>query len=262
MLKLYLAKTDAFCGRDRFLQGCSFVDSVRLEKIHACKTPEDKVRSLCCGLLLQYALDCALSGAPCGRMAEDAGGRTDALKKREICYGYGKHGKPYFPAYPGFHFSLSHSGGYAGIAFSDRAVGMDIQQKRPLREAMADRVLSGPEHAHYGALDTAEEKDAWFFRCWCAKESYLKLTGSGLSRDLKGISYEAEKNLIREIRACGKDGDGKPAEEKTAYCKEYVPAEGYFMNVCTMGTAEKDSLQFPEAAYDATEALLKLIGAV
>ena len=53
----------------------------------------------------------------------------------------GAHGKPYFPDAPQLQFSISHSGAYWLCAFS---------------------------HAP-------------FFDLWCAKESYLKFTGEGLS---------------------------------------------------------------------------------
>lgn len=42
-------------------------------------------------------------------------------------------GKPWFPAAPELHFSISHSGGRWVCAFADAPVGLDLQAHRPCR---------------------------------------------------------------------------------------------------------------------------------
>ena len=39
-----------------------------------------------------------------------------------------ENGKPFFPAYPDFHYNISHSGDYAALAFAGQPVGIDIQK--------------------------------------------------------------------------------------------------------------------------------------
>ena len=38
-----------------------------------------------------------------------------------------ENGKPYFPAYPDFHYNISHSGGLVVCGFADHPLGIDIQ---------------------------------------------------------------------------------------------------------------------------------------
>lgn len=203
MLQIYLMKTDDFLENDKFLQGCSLVDGVRLQKIQSCKQTEDKVRSLCCGLLLQYA------------MKKQIGGKMPL----DLQYRSGEHGKPYFADYPQLHFNLSHSGEYVVLAFANQEVGIDIQQKRPIKEALVKKVLSGWEYIQYKRLTDGDACN-WFFRCWCAKESYSKLNGIGLRQELAEISYKPEAERI----CAGND---------SAFCREYQIGTDYYMNVCT-----------------------------
>lgn len=89
----------------------------------------------------------------------------------------GTHGKPYFPDAPQLQFSISHSGAYWLCAFSAAPVGLDVQQHRDCqKQALARRFFSPAEQAFLERTSHAP-----FFDLWCAKESYLKFTGEGLS---------------------------------------------------------------------------------
>lgn len=89
----------------------------------------------------------------------------------------GAHGKPYFPDAPQLQFSISHSGAYWLCAFSAAPVGLDVQQHRDCqKQALARRFFSPAEQAFLERTSHAP-----FFDLWCAKESYLKFTGEGLS---------------------------------------------------------------------------------
>lgn len=77
-------------------------------------------------------------------------------------------GKPYFPAYPTVHFSLSHSSGAAAAAVSDMPVGVDIQRLCPVRPETLAR-LGGPQQ-------TPEA----FFQNWVRWEARAKRAGGGL----------------------------------------------------------------------------------
>lgn len=90
----------------------------------------------------------------------------------------------------GWHFSLSHSGDIAVCAVSERAVGVDVEAQRTISTGMRRKIL------HESETDTPDSRLLWK---WVAKESYLKLTGEGLSRPMNGFS--AEEGAIR-------DGDG------------------------------------------------------
>ena len=86
-------------------------------------------------------------------------------------------GKPWFPAAPELHFSISHSGRRWVCAFADAPVGLDLQAHRPCRALALARRFFAPEEAEW----LRSRGEAAFFDLWCAKESWLKYTGRGLS---------------------------------------------------------------------------------
>ena len=231
MPEVYIARTDVFLEETVFRQGCAAVDSVRLAGVNACRRREDKARSLCCGLLLQYAMR----------------RRLRTKKKLELRYGYGTYGKPYFVDEPDMHFSLSHSGAYAAAVFAPCRAGIDIQCRRPLRDGVVRRGLSERELARYERMENGEARTDWFFRCWCAKESYTKLTGVGMTGDFRRISFLPEEGKI--LPDCEKAEDAFPV-----VMREYVPFPGYYLHVCTAPC----SRPLPERAEDVTAQLLQL----
>jgi 4'-phosphopantetheinyl transferase len=87
-------------------------------------------------------------------------------------------------------------------------------------------------------LDEADEKQAeeLFFRLWTAKESYLKLTGQGITAGMDGFRADLSQGVILDA------GDGS----KKAYIKEYHPLEDYFI---TAAAGEKDFLVLTKRIY-------------
>lgn len=138
----------------------------RQEKIARLRFEKDRRLSLGAGQLLQRAL--------C-----DAGfGETDAVPVLS------EYGKPFFPAFAGFHFNLSHSGTQVLCAVADTEVGCDIELRGEYKDKLAKRFFHPDEYAALCALPTAEAQAALFFRLWTLKESFLKATGRGLSLPL------------------------------------------------------------------------------
>ena len=76
------------------------------------------------------------------------------------------NGKPFFPARPDIHFSLSHTKTHVMAVLGDAPCGCDTEAIRPLRSGVAERVCAPEE------LDCFD-----FFSCWVLKESFLKVTG-------------------------------------------------------------------------------------
>ncbi|GGT19432.1 4'-phosphopantetheinyl transferase family protein [Streptomyces purpureus] len=84
------------------------------------------------------------------------------------------HGKPVVEtAGPALDFSLSHAGGLAVVAVSDRAVGVDVEDTtagaQPLAPALTERERET-------CLSYAD-----FARLWTRKEAVLKAVGKGLA---------------------------------------------------------------------------------
>ena len=110
----------------------------------------------------------------------------------DLTLAQGEFGKPYFPASPWLHFSISHSGGYWLLGLSLTALGLDIQEKRPADYLALARRWFKPAEAANVAQGGAEA----FYEVWCAREAYLKLIGCGLSQADKAES------LVRDGQLC------------------------------------------------------------
>lgn len=135
-------------------------------------------------------------------------------------FSYGSNGKPYFPDYPQFHFSISHSGNYAVCAASDCEVGVDIQEIRPVKASIAERFFTETERMQMERV-TGDEEIRMLFRIWSAKESYVKLTGRGMAEGLQTFTADLENGRIwRADTACA------------AYLKEYKAPAHYVLTAC------------------------------
>ena len=100
---------------------------------------------------------------------------------------FGKKGKPFFPAMPQVHFSVTHSGRYWMCAFSGQNIGLDLQEHRSCdRRGLSARFFHPAEDAFL-----QQREDAVFFDLWAAKESYVKFTGEGITEGLDYFSVVA-----------------------------------------------------------------------
>lgn len=86
-------------------------------------------------------------------------------------------GKPWFPAFPHFHFSVSHTEGFALCALGDCPLGCDIQAVRPRRDGLAEFAFSPAELAWLAARGSSW---ADFALLWTRKEAAVKQNGAGL----------------------------------------------------------------------------------
>lgn len=115
----------------------------------------------------------------------------------ELDYKRDTRGKPFFPLLRNFHFSISHSGIYVAVAFSDDKVGFDIERIRPdFPDAakLSERFFSAAEAEYVSAgSKNIEVENEKFFRIWCLKESAVKFSGNGLSDIRKYECFDAVK---------------------------------------------------------------------
>ena len=112
---------------------------------------------------------------------------------------YSERGKPYFPTYPGVHFSLSHSYGCILVGVHDRPLGVDIERFRPVRAERLRRVLGA---------ETEED----FWRRWTEYESRCKR---------RGIGAAGQKGLLLPPVPLHLD-----AQAQNKRCSEGAAAEG------------------------------------
>ena len=126
-------------------------------------------------------------------------------------FDFGSHGKPVLRDHPALHFSLSHSGNAVLCALDRRPVGADIEM---IRRRGLEHLLSVFSAAEQASIERAASPEVCFTRLWTRKESYLKLTGEGLTGT----------KALREI----------PTEDNSAVYFETVirEAEGFVYSVC------------------------------
>jgi 4'-phosphopantetheinyl transferase len=111
-------------------------------------------------------------------------GRYLGVEPGRLVIGQAAHGKPVLAAEHGdaVRFNLTHSGGRGLLAVAcGREVGIDLEQARPLPDALAigESFFSPRENAVLRGLPPGEREQA-FLNCWTRKEAFLKATGKGL----------------------------------------------------------------------------------
>ena len=181
------------------------IDAMRREKLARIKGETERKRSLCAGLLVNYAVWQFQKEQECdfGQVEEVSPAELLCIPRQEYDYRQDSNGKPYLADLPGFFFNVSHSGDYVLLARDTKELGADIQKMdRTVTDALAGKVLSKAEYAHYCTLPNEEQRKA-FYRAWTIKESCCKLTGKGLSQDFREMKLSEtgqEIVLIGEAR--------------------------------------------------------------
>lgn len=110
-----------------------------------------------------------------------------------VKYEYSETGAPVIE---GGFISISHTDGLAGCAVSAIPIGFDIEVIRNVNLKIADRVLCREELVEF---HSSEAKLNYLFSTWTAKESFLKLTGEGLSGGMKGFRFFEKQKKIKRL---------------------------------------------------------------
>lgn len=153
---------------DQFGSWYAMADESRRSRCDACRVREDRLRSIA-GDHLARTLLAQLRGVDPG----------------SIHFSRTEDGKPYAAGLDA-HFNISHSGHYVVCAVSEKPVGIDVEQMRPVRARLAKRVCTEAEYAWYQEAESNEETIRRFFRIWTTKEAYFKWVGTGIT-DLKAF---------------------------------------------------------------------------
>ncbi|MEE1155169.1 MAG: 4'-phosphopantetheinyl transferase superfamily protein [Acutalibacteraceae bacterium] len=182
MNDIYLLDCSVLDDDSVFYKYYNLMSAYRKNKIDRLIPRKSKNLSLGAGILLDYYL------------------RQHKLQEKEMVYSFNQSEKPYFSNYPNLHFNLSHSGNIAICVFSDKEVGCDIEQIDKPLEDVAKRFFTENEYRYIFKNTLDSEKAERFYRIWTLKESYLKLTGKGLSGGLDSFSIKInnENNVLVE----------------------------------------------------------------
>ena len=119
------------------------------------------------------------------------------------------NGKPYFPARPDIHFSVSHSASHVLCAVDGSPVGCDIESPREVSRRVMDYAASPEELEMLDFLDL-----------WVLKESYIKLFGLTLA-SAKKLSFSMA-------------GGVASAPDPSVFCRVYRDIPGCPAAVCSM----------------------------
>lgn len=172
---------------EEFESWYAMADEKRRQKCDACRVPEDRLCSIAGDHLARILLAQLCSVDPASIRFE----RTE-------------DGKPYALGL-GAHFNVSHSGHFVVCGVSDKPVGIDIEQMRPVREKLVKKVCTDAELSWYQEAESTEEATRRFFQIWTSKEAYFKWAGTGIT-DLKafdtldhirsGGTFELEGHMV------------------------------------------------------------------
>ncbi len=130
----------------------------------------------------------------------------------------GANGKPMMD---GIYFNLSHTEGRVLLAVGDSEAGCDIERVKEFPLQVAKRFFCCGEQEYISSFPEGKERDRAFFRLWTVRESYMKMTGEGMSLPFDAFEVLTEEGLgiLREGRM------------EDCYIREYVIGE-YQAAVC------------------------------
>lgn len=217
MVKLYVADITNLPNPLSCPELLKRLPAERQQKIHNMKQEKSRKQSMGAGLLLQKVL---------------------ALYHMEMStLAVGEHGKPMVE---GLQFNLSHSGNLVICAVSNQAVGCDVEMIRKAPKGVAERYFSESEKEYLNQF-CGEDYDTAFFRLWTMKESYVKMTGEGMS--LPQGEYEIVVGDSLDISSENMKGScygyarvNRGGQVQDCYISE-VAVRGYIISICAKSSA-------------------------
>lgn len=156
----------------------------------------------------------------------------------ETAYKYGTNGKPYLAGRQDVYFNLSHSEDIVICAISSQEIGCDVEKISEINLGIARRFFSTEEYEIITAGKTEEEMRDIFFRLWTLKESFIKLTGRGLSLPMNSfcIHFDTDKISVKQ-----------KLDDRTYYFKEFNLQRDYKCSICGLdfgiGTNDKVKIE-------------------
>lgn len=154
------------------------VKQYRKDKINLLERKEDKVRSLAAEFLLKKCLT---------KFGLD-------YSKEEIVVD--ENGKPYLKSNNAF-FNLSHSRSKVFCVVSSCPVGCDVQYKKEVDINIARRFFTLSEYNEIVRQISIEGMKEYFYKIWCAKESFVKCTGLGLKQPFNSFEVNIDNDKVK-----------------------------------------------------------------
>ena len=131
-------------------------------------------------MILVYFTRTAEDGSAMARCLLDYALARD-LRINDAEYGRTDKGKPCILNHPYVFISITHPSGVVAVAVSDSPVGIDAEAMGEIRPLVLEKMFTEGEKEYVG------DDPLRFFEIWTRKESYVKLTGTGLLRRMDSI---------------------------------------------------------------------------
>ena len=164
LYRIHITHMDDPLQNQRLLE---LVSPKRREKVIRYRMPDDRKRSLGAGIILREIL------------------RENGLNESDLRYSENEK-----PVADSVFFNVSHAGDYVVGVSSDCEVGCDIEKIEDAPLEIAERFFYSRESEY---IKSSEDKNKAFFILWTLKESYMKMTGKGMSLPLDSFEVVPEK---------------------------------------------------------------------
>lgn len=240
MLKIFYMDISCDCSNEQSQAFYKILPKERQKQIDKLHREEMVQKKVLAGIFMQYGLS-----------------RVTGMPIRNICYSYGKQGKPELDwmnisrqdilpvrdsgSVEQLDFNLSHSGKYVVLAVSDKPVGVDVERLRNNRQNIAKRCFHKKEYEDIMALQSQESRDRRFLEYWTMKEAYVKRSGDGLRIPLNSFCVK-------------RSGEGVSSVENTGCPKIWFATgfveEDYAVSVCSESEADIRQLSGRNALQD------------
>lgn len=211
LVQIFYADTKPLNDDETFSSFYEKVSARRQKKINSFRFRKDK--NLCLGASALL----------------DVGLRESGLTEKEMIYSEQKNQKPFFTNHPEIFFNISHSGNYAAAAFSDSEIGIDIEKIKDADLKIAKRFFAEEEYKYLEKISDKEKQNREFYRLWTLKESFMKVTGLGMSLPLNEFCIHI--NDIISVTCDRVNND--------FYFYEYDGIDGFCLSVCSVNKNEK-----------------------
>ena len=172
MVKLYYAKITKLYDEKCFEEKIKQVKEKRQVRILEYCQKKDRCRSLAASLLLKKALE------------------EEGISYEAVCFTKEPAGKRKL-LQNGLFFNLAHAQELAVCVISDQQVGVDVERRDRLegkeqsRKLQIAKKILTPEEWKFWKKADCQTKE--LISIWTKKESYVKMTGKGLSENLTTV---------------------------------------------------------------------------
>jgi 4'-phosphopantetheinyl transferase len=115
------------------------------------------------------------------------------LKYRNIYIKKNNQGKPFIEK-KNIFFSISHSGEWVVVGLNNCPVGIDVEKIEPKEIEKISKYFSDDERCLIKRANSTRKRQEIFYNIWVIKESYSKVKGVGLSKEILSTNIQTQND--------------------------------------------------------------------